>query len=80
MAEQDVLDKIEEVIGQIEELDDKLDGALVKIAEVETRVNADSLLSYACGNCGDGLVGGQGCTHCAGTGIRQHGRISKVEE
>ena len=71
MAEQDVLDKIEEVITQVEEVDGKLDGLLV-------RVNANSELSFACGNCGDGLVGGEGCSHCGGTGVRTPGTISKV--
>ena len=73
MAEQDVLDKIEELITQVEEVDGKLD-------DVMARVNADSELCYVCGNCGDGLVGGAGCTHCGGTGVRKSAKVKKVEE
>ena len=65
MAEQDVLDKIDDCM-------DKIDG-------LEAKVSADSILKCVCGNCGDGLVGGEGCSHCGGTGIRQRGTISKVE-
>ena len=65
MAEQDVLDKIDDVL-------DKLD-------DLETKIVADSTLSFVCGNCGDGLVGGDGCSHCGGTGIKTPGTISKVE-
>ena len=64
MAEQDVLDKIDDCMDKIDEL--------------EAKVSADSELIYVCGNCGDGLVGGVGCSHCAGTGVVKKGIVSKV--
>ena len=72
MSEQDVLDKIEELIGQVEEVDGKLDEVL-----------EPKILKKICHHCkGTGIKpgwsdpgsGSSSCPDCSGAGYRSFGK------
>lgn len=77
MSEQDVLDKLGDVLDKIEDNKGKL-------AELEDMLNEDKSVQIICPHCGgDGYKivapnGGVGnCPDCGGDGVRPFGRITK---
>ena len=77
MSEQDVLDKLDDVLNKVNDNKEKL-------GELEVKMDEDKSVQLICPHCGgDGFkiadVDGNGgdCPDCGGDGVRPFGRISK---